>query len=167
MTDVNKMLVEALKDAAQTLSWISFGERQGISENLLTPLKAVEKAKAALAAAEQAGNAKPGAESIGWVEFVKTGGVSYDIDMNVACRLPKGVRFKLYTAPPAQVPDSRLNKLLEFCEKEKVTHAEKYAIAKSLGSTEVMYAMAGALAACDRLIDAIRAMLAAAPKGDA
>lgn len=54
MTELEIKLLDALRETAQTLSWISFGECRGISENLLTPKQAVDVAKSAIAAAEDA-----------------------------------------------------------------------------------------------------------------
>lgn len=54
MSDVNKQVLDALKEVAQTLAWKSFGECRGFSTNLKEPHEVIELAKYAIAAAEQA-----------------------------------------------------------------------------------------------------------------
>ena len=51
---VNAMLVEALEDTAQTLAWMQHGKCRGFSDGLLTTQEALDKARAALTAAQQA-----------------------------------------------------------------------------------------------------------------
>ena len=41
-------LLDALKDTAQTLAWMAFGECRGISKNLLKANESVRKAKEAI-----------------------------------------------------------------------------------------------------------------------